>query len=534
MEVKPTDVQAPIAKRPYRMAPVEQDEVKKNIDELLAKDLVLLLGLSRSPLVEKKDTNEKRMCVDYRARMRLQLRTSILSPVSMTCLINSKIDLRSGYHQLKIRPSDIPKTAFTTKYGLYEYLVMSFGLTNAPAYFMHLMNRVFMDYLDKFIVVFIDDILIYSKSEEEHEVHLRLVLQRLREHKLYAKLKKCEFWIDEVPFLGHIISKGGIAVDPHKISAITNWEVPQTPKKVRGFLGLAGYYRRFIENFSKTAKPMTSLAREGRKDSSGRADRQAAFDELKRRLTTAPVLTLPNQQKKFTVYCDASREGLGCVLMQEGKVVAYGSRQLRKHEVNYPTHDLELAAVIWRHYLFGQRCEIYTDHKSLKYIFTQNELNMRQRRWLELIKDYDLEIHYHPGKANVVADALSRKSYANMALGFQMPPELCEEFESLNLGFLSHTTMAAFEAEPTLEEEINKYQKEDEKLQEIRESLKKGEAPDFKEDEQGTLWYKNRICVPKVDNIRKLILSEAHDTAYSIHPGSTKMYYDLKERFWWP
>ncbi|WVZ93511.1 hypothetical protein U9M48_039483 [Paspalum notatum var. saurae] len=285
------------------------------------------------------------------------------------------------------------------------------------------MNRVFMDYLDKFIVVFIDDILIYSKSEKEHEVHLRLVLQRLRDHKLYARLKKCEFWI-EVPFLGHIISKGGITVDPLKIR----------------------YYRRFIENFSKTAKPMTSLLK---KDTAFKwiADRQAAFDELKKRLTTAPILTLPDQQKKFTVYCDASRDGLGCVLMQEGKVVAYGSRQLRKHEVNYPTHDLELAAVvyalkIWRHYLFGQRCEIYTDHKSLKYIFTQNELNMRQRRWLELIKDYDLEIHYHPGKANVVADALSRKSYANMALGFQMPLELCEEFESLNLGFLSHTTVA--------------------------------------------------------------------------------------------
>ncbi|WVZ76220.1 hypothetical protein U9M48_024209 [Paspalum notatum var. saurae] len=358
-----------------------------------------------------------------------------------------------------------------------------------------------MDYLDKFIVVFIDDILIYSKSEEEHEVHLRLVLQRLREHKLYAKLKKCEFWIDEVPFLGHIISKGGIAVDPRKISAITNWEVPQTPKEVRGFLGLAGYYRRFIENFSKTAKPMTSLLE---KDAAFKwtADRQAAFDELKRRLTTAPVLTLPDQQKKFTVYCDASRDGLGCVLMQEGKVVAYGSRQLRKHEVNYPTHDLELADLVYalkirRHYLFGQRCEIYTDHKSLKYIFTRNELNMRRRRWLELIKDYDPEIHYHPSKANVVAYALR---------------------------FLSHTTVAAFEAEPTLEEEINKYRKEDEKLREIRESLKKGEAPDFKEDEQGTLWYKNRICVPNVDNIRKLILSEAHDTSYSIHPGSTKMY----------
>ncbi|WVZ64170.1 LOW QUALITY PROTEIN: hypothetical protein U9M48_013733 [Paspalum notatum var. saurae] len=190
--------------------------------------------------------------------------------------------------------------------------------------------------------------------------------------------------------------------------------------------------------------------------------------------------------------------------MHEGKVIAYASRQLRKHEVNYPTHDLELAAVvhalkIWCHYLFGQRCEIYTDHKSLKYIFIQNELNMRQRRWLELIKDYDMEIHYHPGKANVVADALSRKSYANMALGFQMP-------------------------QPTLEQEIREHQKHDEKLQEIRELLKIGKR---------TLWYKNRICVSNVDSIRKLILSEAHDTAYSIHPGSTKMYYDLKEKFWW-
>ncbi|WVZ52806.1 hypothetical protein U9M48_003828 [Paspalum notatum var. saurae] len=495
-------------------------------------------------LVEKKDTDVKRMCVDYRALNKVTIKNKYPLPriddlfdqLQGACVF-SKIDLRSGYHQLKIRPSDIPKTAFTTKYGLYEYTVMSFGLTNAPAYFMQLMNSVFMDYLDKFVVVFIDDILIYSKTEAEHEEHLRLVLQRLREHKLYAKFSKCEFWIDEVRFLGHVVSKGGIAVDPSKVGLVTNRKVPEIPKEVRGFSGLAGYYRRFIENFSRIAKPMTSLSE---KDAEFRWTnaQQAAFDELKKRLTTAPVLTLPDQQKKFIVYCDASRDGLGCVLMQEGKVIAYASRQLRKHELNYPTHDLELAAVvhalkIWRHYLYGQRCEIYTDHKSLKYIFTQNELNMRQRRWLELIKDYDMEIHYHPGKANVVADALSRKSYANMALGFMMPHKLCEEFERLSLGFLHHTTAAAFEAEPTLEQEIREHQKNDEKLQEIRELLKSGKAPHFREDEQGTLWYKNRICVPNVDSIRKLILSEAHDTAYSIHPGSTKMYYDLKERFWW-
>jgi hypothetical protein len=427
--------------------------------------------------------------------------------------------------------------AFICKYGLYEYTVMSFGLTNAPAFFMHLMNKVFMDYLDTFVVIFIDDILVYSKSEAEHEKHLRLVLLRLREHKLYAKLSKCEFWIDEVPFLSHVISKGGIAVDPGKVKDVLDWVVPQTVKEVRSFLGSAGYYRRFIENFSKIAKPLTSLLEKG-VDFSWTDERQMAFEELKKGLTTAPVLTLPDQSKRFTVYCDASRDGLDCVLMQEGRVIAYASRQLRRHELNYPTHDLELAVVvhalkIWRHYLFGQRCDIYTDHKSLKYIFTQSELNMRQRRWLELVKDYDLEIHYHPGKANVVADALSRKSYVNMAVAFQMPQELCEEFEQLSLGFLHHTSSASFEAEPTLEAEIRQRQKEDKKLQEIRELLKIGKAPHFREDDQGTLWYKGRICVLDVKVLRKLILSEAHDTAYSIHPGSTKMYYDLKERFWW-
>jgi hypothetical protein len=425
---------APIAKRPYRMAPVEHEEVKKTVDELLAKGYIHRSFSSWAfpvLLVEKKD-GTKRMCVDYRDLNAVTIKNKhplpriedLFDQLQGACVF-SKIDLRSGYHQLKIRPEDIQKTAFTCKYGLYEYTVMSFGLTNAPAFFMHLMNKVFMDYLDIFVVIFIDDILIYSKSEAEHEKHLRLVLQRLREHKLHAKLSKCEFWIDEVPFLGHVISKGGIAVDPGKVKDVLNWVVPQTMKEVYSFLGLAGYYRRFIENFSKIVKPLTSLLEKG-VDFSWTDECQKAFDELKKRLTTVPVPTLPDQSKRFTVYCDASRDGLGCVLMQEGRVIAYASRQLCRHELNYPTHDLELAAVvhalkIWRHYLFGQRCDIYTDHKSLKYIFTQNELNMRQRRWLELVKDYDLEIHYHPSKANVVADALSRKSYVNMAVAFQMP-----------------------------------------------------------------------------------------------------------------
>jgi hypothetical protein len=245
---------------------------------------------------------------------------------------------------------------------------------------------------------------------------------------------------------------------------------------------------------------------------------------------------MPDIYKSFDIYCEASKQGLGCVLMQEGHVIAYASRQLRKHEQNYPTHDLELAAMvhalkIWRHYLLGHRCQIYTDHKSLKYIFTQNDLNLRQRRWLELIKDYDLEIHYHPGKANVVADALSRKSYVNTIMVSQMPRELCKEFERLNLGFIAHMEGITIEVEPTLEQDIRKGQFEDSKVQEIREMIEAGKAPDFTLDEHGTVWFRKRICVPDVDHLQEKILQEAHDSAYSIHPGSTKMYQDLKERY---
>jgi hypothetical protein len=239
--------------------------------------------------------------------------------------IFSKIDLRSGYHQLKIRESDIRKTTFRTRYGLYEYTVMSFGLTNAPAYFLYFMNKVFMEYLDKFIVVFIDDILIFSKTEEEHEKHLRMVLEKLRSNQLYTKFSKCEFWLTEVAFLGHVISVGGVLVDPSKVKDMLNWTPPMNASKIWSFLGLAGYYRRFIKDFSKIAKPMTRLL-EKNKDFNWIEECQATFEELKKRLTSAPVLILPDITKKFDMYCDASRQGLGYVLMQDRKVVSYASR----------------------------------------------------------------------------------------------------------------------------------------------------------------------------------------------------------------
>ncbi|KAI3811387.1 hypothetical protein L1987_21108 [Smallanthus sonchifolius] len=224
---------------------------------------------------------------------------------------------------------------------------------------------------------------------------------------------KCEFWIREVQFIGHVVNEKGIHVDPSKIEAIKNWTAPTTPTEVRQFLGLAGYYRRVIEGFSKIAQPLTALTQKGKAYNWG-DNQESAFQHLKQKLCSAPILALPEGTDDFVVYCDASIQGLGCVLMQREKVIAYASRQLKIHEKNYTTHDLELGAVvfalkIWRHYLYGTKCTIYTDHKSLQHIFEQKELNMRQRRWVELLNDYDCAIQYHPGKANVVADALSQK-----------------------------------------------------------------------------------------------------------------------------
>jgi hypothetical protein len=247
---------------------------------------------------------------------------------------------------------------------------------------------------------------------------------------------------------------------------------------------------------------------------------------------------MPDMEKPFSIYCDASGQGLGCVLMQDDCVVAYASRQLRKYEEKYLTHDLELAAVvhaltIWRHYIIGKRCEVYLDHKSLKYIFTQLDLNLRQQRWLELINDYDLGINYHPGKANVVADALSRRSQLNMLAAKELLPEFCKEFEKLNLGWVSNTEVITMEADSTLEQDIQKGQLEDAKIQEIKEQIKEDKAPGFSVDEQGTLGYKKRLYIPEVKETRELILCKAHDSANSIHPRSTKMYHDLKSRYWW-
>ncbi|GKA09374.1 putative reverse transcriptase domain-containing protein [Tanacetum coccineum] len=357
----------------------------------------------------------------------------------------SKIDLRSGYHQLRVRDEDIPKTAFRTRYRHYEFQVMPFGLTNAPAVFMDLMNRVCKPYLDKFVIVFIDDILIYSCNKEEHANHLRIILELLKKEKLYAKFSKCDFWIHIVQFLGHLIDSQGLHIDLAKIEAVKNWISPTTPIEIRQFLGLVDYYWRFIKDFSKIAKYLTELTQKNKKYIWGE-DQESAFQLLKQKLCEAPILALPEGNDDFVFYYDASHQGLGAMLMQREKVIAYASRQLKPNEENYTTHDLELGAV---------------------HILDQKDLNMRQRRWLELLADYDSQ-----------TEALKE-----------------ENNKAGNLRGMDK----AFEIRP-----------------------------------DGTRCIKNRSWLPLFGNLRDLIMHESHKSKYSIHPGSDKMYQDLKKLYWWP
>ncbi|KAL0544913.1 hypothetical protein IC582_020043 [Cucumis melo] len=493
IELEPGTV--PISRAPYRIAPAELKELKDG---------------------------SMRLCIDYRELNKVTVKNRYPLPriddlfdQLQGATVFSKIDLRSGYHQLRIKDGDVPKTTFRSRYGHYEFIVMSFGLTNAPAVFMDLMNRVFREFLDTFVIVFIDDILIYSKTEAEHEEHLRIVLQTLRDNKLYAKFSKCEFWLKQVSFLGHVVSKAGVSVDPAKIEAVTGWTRPSTVSEVRSFLGLAAPFV-----WSKACED--------------------SFQNLKQKLVTAPVLTVPDGSGSFVIYSDASKKGLGCVLMQQGKVVAYASRQLKSHEQNYPTHDLELAAVvfalkIWRHYLYDEKIQIFTDHKSLKYFFTQKELNMRQRRWLELVKDYDCEILYHPDKANVVADALSRKVSHSAALITRQAPlhrDLERDEIAVSVGAVT-MQLAQLTVQPTLRQRIIDAQSNDPYLVEKRGLAEVGQAAEFSISSDGGLLFERRLCVPSDSAVKTELLSEAHSSPFSMHPGSTKMYQDLKRVYWW-
>src|SRR5437868_1229306 len=387
----------PPSRPTYRLSYLEMNELKKQLSELLQKGFIRpsVSPFGAPVLFVHKKEGTLRLCIDYRALNKITIKNRYPLPrieELMDRLIGSKyftkIDLYSGYHQIRIKDEDISKTAFRTRYGHYEFCVLPFGLTNAPATFMTLMNNIFQPYLDKFVIVYLDDILIYSKTKEEHLKHVHIILETLRKHQLYAKLAKCEFIKQRVEYTGHFISEQGITVDSRKIDTIRNWPTPTNISELRSFLGLASYYRKFVKGFSAIASPLTALLH---KDQSYKWENleEKSFNELKNFLTTAPILLLPDPTKQFTVTTDATDFAIGAILSQdqgkEQQPVAYESRKLTSAEQNYPIHEKELLAIVyaiklWRPYLEGQRFIVITDHASLEYIKTQHNILRRQAR----------------------------------------------------------------------------------------------------------------------------------------------------------
>nr|GEV30325.1 putative reverse transcriptase domain-containing protein [Tanacetum cinerariifolium] len=450
---------APVTRAPYWLAPSEMKELAKQLKELSEKGFI---RPSSSPwgtpvLFVKKKDGSFCMFIDYRELNKLTVKNRYPLPriddlfdQLQGSSVYSKIDLRTGYRQLRIREEDIPITTFRTRYGHYEFRVMSFGLTNAHAVFMDLMNRVCKPYLDKFMILFLDDILIYSKNKEEHEEHLKTILELLKKEQLYAKFSKCNFWLESVQFRGHVIDSEGVHVDPAKIAAIKKWATPTTPTEVRQFLGLAGYYQRFVKGFSLISKPLTKLNQKNKKFE-WETKTEEAFQTLKHKLCYAPILALPEGTEDFVVYCDASLRGSRVVLINE-------------------------------------------------------------KRWIELLSDYDCEIRYHSGKANVVADALSQK-----------------EREPIRVKALVMTV------HPNLHEQICNTQYEaPEKKNVEAENLGRLIKLIFEIHPDGTMYHDKRIWLPKFGGLRDLIMYESYKSKYSIHPSSDKMYQDLKQLYWWP
>ncbi|KAK1581185.1 hypothetical protein Q3G72_003854 [Acer saccharum] len=509
---------APIPNRPaYRSNPEETKELQRQVDELTEKGYV---RESMSPcavpvLLVPKNDETWRMCVDCRAINNITVKyrhpiprlDDILDELHGS-IVFTKIDHKSGYHQIRMKEGDEWKTAFKTKYGLYEWLVMPFGLTNAPSTFMRLMNHVLRAFIGKFVVVYFDDILIYSKNLDEHVEHLKLVLGVLRIEKLFANLKKCTFFTDKLVFLGFVVSAKGIGVDEEKVKAIKEWPKPTNVGQVRSFHGLASFYRRFVKDFSSLAAPLTEVIKKNVGFKWGN-EQEKAFNLIKEKLTNTPLLALPNFAKAFEIECDASGIGIGAVLMQEGRPIAYFSEKISGAALNYPTYDKEMYALVraletWQHYLWPKEFVIHTDHESLKHLKGQHKLNKRHAKWVEFIETFPYVIKYKKGKENVVADALSRK-YVLLStldarlLGFDYIKELYVEDSDFGNVFNACEKVA-----------FGKFYRHD-----------------------GFLFRETKLCVPK-SSLLELLVKEAHGGGLMGHFGIAKTLDILHEHFFWP
>ncbi|GBG59595.1 hypothetical protein CBR_g49855 [Chara braunii] len=515
----------------YRMSPGELDELRRQLKELVEKGWIRpSVSPYGSPvLFVPKNEGTLKMCIDYKGLNAITVKNreplpcidDLLDRVQ-GCQYFSKIDLKSEYHQIAIRPEDQHKTAFHTRYGLYEFVVMPFGLCNVPGTFQHAMNRIFHDYLDKFVILYLDDILIFSKAVEEHVAHLDKVLGLLRQHKFKINGEKLEFGRTRVLYLGHEIFAEGLKPDDAKVASIRDWPRPQSVTEMRSFLGMTGYYRTFVKNYSIVAAPLTDLTR---LDTPWEwTDKcEAAFRHLKHALTHYKVLKLPDPDKPFIVTTDAGQYGIGAVLaQQEGpklRPVDYMSKKMSSQKLAKSTYEKELYAVYkalthWRHYLLGRFFILRTDHQTLRWMRTQPVLSDALKRWIEVIEQYDFDPQYLKGEYNKVVDALSRRPDFSGAL--------ITEFDLTD--DVTRSLVEDYRQDQFMSEIIRRLEAKDKKT-----------SAEF-ELVNGLLFLEKagnkRLCVPNSESLRSLFLGECHDATG--HFGYKKTAANLLQRFWWP
>ena len=541
-EIRLENNSKPPSRAPYRLSFIEQEELKKQLKQLLDSKLI---RPSSSPfgspvLFVKKKENTLRMCIDYRALNNITIKNryplpridDLLDQLSQAKYF-SKLDLTSGYWQMRVKDEDIHKTAFTTRYGQFEFMVMPFGLCNAPASFQHLMNTIFQEFLDDFVIVYLDDIMVYSRTHEEHLKHLDIVFSKLRDNQLYAKLKKCEFMKTSVEYLGHIVGNNSIKPDKEKTKAIEDWERPRNSKEVMAFVGLANFYRKFVNNFSKRTLPLTNIMGKN-KEFKWDKEQEDSFNDIKVALTNTPVLKLPTREGRFKVHTDASDYAIGAVLEQEDvnektiKPVAYFSKKLQGAQTRYATHVKELYAIVkalecWRHYLEGVNFDVYTDHFSLQYLRNQSELSKLQARWMEKLSTFDFEIIYKPGRTNIVADALSRKPQINVlnlqAIDSNVKDKLIMELKKdINFRDIYNKLI---NKEKIDEKDEFKY-----KHYKIKDNILTYSVIENDEDEE-------RICIPNGE-IKSKILNDYHNSVVAGHMGYLRTYEVIHRHFYWP